>query len=125
MVSCSNCRPSEDKKIPAPQAEDGLKNVPILLTWVNYDGFNNSRPEDAIVYFRNHFVGTGKAGFNVVLAELATLPKCSAIVIAYNPQSKKVRPGYKIPYELLGLGSEFERITSERQLKVIPIAFWP
>lgn len=105
--------------------EDGSTNLPVLLTWANYDGLKDSDPEDAIVYFHDRCVGTGKAGFEAAFRSLAALPKRSAVVIAWkvsNSNDAQILRNYQIPYERLGLAPAFAKVVKERELDVTEIA---
>jgi hypothetical protein len=113
-----------DSGVPSTKLDNPI-DVPILLTWVGYDGFGSRCGANARFYFANRFEGLGKAGFQTILRDLAALPEHSAVAVAYSTRRLKIERGYMTPYDVLGMEGAFDALVKQRQLDVAVVDFWP
>jgi hypothetical protein len=58
---------------------------PVLITWLEYDGYRKNDPDEAIFQINGESVGKGNDGFRAVLHRLESIPEGSTVKIRWTP----------------------------------------
>jgi len=99
----------------------------VSLTWVNFTGWRDEDPDEAVYVYNDKQLGKGREGFELVLAELRRLPPGTEVTIypftafhAYGDSGyHSPQPVRRVPYmSMPDLSDELRRIVAERKLNV-------
>jgi hypothetical protein len=73
---------------------------PVLITWLEYDGYRKNDPDKAIYQINGESLGKGIDGFRAVLLRLESIPEGSAVKITWAPLPQgQGYPPYRPPYD--------------------------